>query len=69
MRIVSFGLNLSKLVLVDDDVFPDGRGELWVTSFDLLQTAVLNSWNSVSCLTTSLFSSIILAFNVWSILF
>ena len=66
-----------RLALFDDDAFPDGRGELWVTSLAILAccrsvpaaTAVLNSWNSVSCLKVSLFSSIILAFSVWSVLF
>ena len=49
---------LAKLVLVDADDFPDGRGELWVTSLAILAccrsapaaTAVLNSWNPLSCL-------------------
>ena len=49
---------LVRLVLVDDDAFPDGRGELWVTSLATVAccrsapaaTAVLNSWKSVSCL-------------------
>ena len=70
-------IELVRLVLVDDDTFPDDRGELWVASLAILAccrsapaaTAVLNSWNSVSCLKSSLFSSIILASNVWSIPF
>ena len=68
--------SLVRLVFVDDDAFPDGRGELWVTSLAILAycrstpaaTAALNSWNSVSCLKISQFSSIILAFSVWSVL-
>ena len=45
-------IELVRLVLVDDDTFPDDRGELWVTSLAILAccrsapaaTAVLNSW-------------------------
>ena len=52
---------LVRLVLVDDDAFPCGRGELWVTTLIILAccrsaaaaTDVLNSWNSVSCLKVS----------------
>ena len=52
---------LVRLVLVDDDAFPNSRGDLWVTSLAILAccrsasaaTAVLNSWNSVSCSTKS----------------
>ena len=69
-------IELVRIALVGGDAFPDGRGELWVTSLATLArcgstpaaTAVLNSWNSVSCLKISLFPSIILAFNVWSTL-
>ena len=43
--------DLVRLVFVEDDAFPDGRGELWVTSLAILAccrsapaaTAVLNS--------------------------
>ena len=49
---------LVRRILVDDDAFPDGRGELWVTSLAILAccrsapaaTPALNSLNSVSCL-------------------
>ena len=52
---------LARLVFVDDDAFPGGRGELRVTPLAVLAccrsapagTAVLNSWNSVSCLKSS----------------
>ena len=52
MRNVSIGLELVRTALVDDDAFPDGRGELWVSSLTILAccgstpaaTAVLNSW-------------------------
>ena len=44
-------IELVRLVLVDDETFPDGRGELWVTSLAILACcrsalaakAVLNS--------------------------
>ena len=45
-------IELVRTALVDDDAFPDGRGELWVSSLTILAccgstpaaTAVLNSW-------------------------
>ena len=54
VRIMSFGFDLVKLVIVDDDAFSEGRGELWVTSMAILAccrstpaaTGVLNSWKS-----------------------
>ena len=36
VRIVSFGLTLSGWYSFDDDAFPDGRDEVWVTSLAIL---------------------------------
>ena len=70
-------IDLVRLVLVDDDAFflmimlsfgSPPWSSSHVADLPLLHT-VLNSWNSVFRLKLLLFSSFILAFSVWSILF